>query len=193
LIAHRKANIIALVILASCAREATVREVPASPPAAGTIPPGTASSTIAAIDTSNPASDSLVGDADDESSPPMEDSISFGCTPKSFGPRDTLTFRMETPHGDEMAVTTPDKTWYQFVYRPGTPNENYSLAPGETFKTMSTLKVPADIRMPPAVYGRDTPEVVFNRPGQYVVVMGQNLHSDYTERPYICRITFSPR
>jgi hypothetical protein len=195
---HRKGISTALVILASCAREATVRDVPASPPAVSTMTSASASSTPASstpvvTDTTNQAGDSIVGNADDESLPPMEDSISLGCTPKTFGPRDTLTFRMETPHGHEMAVTTPDKTWYQFVYRPGTPKENYSLAPSETFKTMSTLKVPANIRMPPAVYGRDTPEVVFDRPGQYVVVMGENLHSDYTERPYICRITFSPR
>lgn len=196
---YRKANIIALVILVSCAREATVRDVPASPPVAETIPSASASSTPASStpivsDTASQAADTLVGDADDEYLPPMEDSLSLGCTPKSFGPRDTLTFRMETPHGGEMVLTTPDHTTYEFVYgQPSEGKKNYSLVPIEAFKTMSTLKVPADIRMPPYVYGRDTAETVFRQPGQYVVVMGENLHSDHTGRPYICRVTFSPR
>lgn len=199
MLTRRRASSAALVILASCAREASVREVPASPPAASTTPSGNASRTPIVTDTSKrsadslPAADSLVGDGDDDYLPPMDDSLSFSCKPKSFGPHDTLTLRMEAPHGGEVAVTTPDKTWYQFVYRPGTPNENYSVVPSETFKTMSMLKVPAAIRLPPAVYGRDTPEVVFSRGGQYVLVMGENLHSDYTERPYICSVTFLPR
>jgi hypothetical protein len=191
---HRKTTIIALVILASCAKEATVREVPASPRSADTILSGSASSTVSAIDTSNQAADSLVGDADDESSPPIDDSTAFSCTPKSFGPRDTLTFRMETPHGGEMSVRIPDNTTYGFVNaQPSEGRPNYSGVSSEAFKTMGTLKVPADIRMPPEVYGRDTAEVVFAQPGQYVVAMGVNLHSDHTDPPYICKLTFSPR
>jgi hypothetical protein len=197
-VTHRKARLIAFLVFMSCAKEATVREVPVSPPAAETIPSATASSTAASstpivTDTASQAADSLVGDGDDDYLPPMEDSISLGCTPKTFGRRDTLTFQMETPHAGEMELKTPDNISYGLVPGPGLAKGNRSLAPSETFKTMSTLKVPADIRMIPEIYGRDTPEVVFSRPGQYVVMMGQNLHSDYTERPYICKITFSPR
>ena len=89
---------IALVILASCSREATVRDVPASPPSAHSITSGNASSTVSrATDTSNQVADSIIGDADDESSPPIDDSTAFSCTPKSFGPRDTLTFGWKLP------------------------------------------------------------------------------------------------
>ena len=188
-----KANAIALVILASCAREAAVHDVPASPPSVAAIPSGNASSTVSrATDSSHQAADSIIGDADDESLPPIDDSTAFSCSPKSFGPRDTLTFRMETPHGDYLTVLTPADVFYYFVYpQPAAPTRQYSIVPSEAFKTMSTLKVPGDVRLPPRIYGKDTiPEVVFSQPGQYIVKMGENLESDYTGRPYICRLTF---
>jgi hypothetical protein len=68
------------------------------------------------------------------------------------------------------------------------------MVPSEAFKTKSTLKVSGDIRLPPQVYGKDTiPEVVFSRPGQYVENMGENLESDHTGPPYICKLTFTLR
>lgn len=189
-----KANTIALVILASCSREARVRDVPASPPSAAGIPSGNASSIVSrATDTSHQAPDSIIGDADDESLPPIDDSTAFSCTPKSFGSRDTLTFRMEAPHGDYLTVLTPADVFYYFVYpQPAVATRQYSIVPSEAFKTMSTLKVPGDIHLPPRIYGKDTiPEVVFSQAGQYIVKMGENLESDYTGRPYICKLTFT--
>lgn len=192
---HRIANLIALVILASCAREASVRELPASQPAAEAIPLGNASSTVSrAPDTPSQAPDSVIGDADDEFVPPMEDSTAFNCTPKSLGPRDTLTFQLATPHGGELTVRTPSDVYFSFVYpKLQDPTQKYSIVRSEDFKTMSTLKVPADIRLPPQVYGKDTiPEAVFSRPGQYVLQMGENMASDHTGPPYICKVMFTP-
>ena len=159
------------------------------------IPPGNASSTVSrAPDTSSQVPDSVIGDADDESVPPMEDSIAFSCTPRSLGPRDTLTLQLETPHGGELMVLTPSDVYFSFVYPPHEdPKQKYSLVPSEDFKTMSTLKVPADIRLPPHVYGRDTiPEAVFSRPGQYTLQMGDKMESDHTGPPYICKVMFTP-
>jgi hypothetical protein len=191
---HRIANIIALVILASCARETTVRELPASQPGTNPIPPGNASSTVSrAPDTSSQISDSVIGGADDESVPPMEDSIAFSCKPKSLGPRDTLILQFDTPHGGELMVLTPGDVNFSFVYPPyDTAHQKYSIVRTEAFRTVSTLKVPADIRLPPLYYGKDTiPEVVFSRPGQYVLQMGDTLASDYTGPPYICKVNFT--
>jgi hypothetical protein len=192
---HRIANLIALVILASCAREATIRDVPASQSGTKPIPAGNAASTVSrAPDTSSQAPDSVIGDADDESVPPMEDSIAFSCTPRSLGPRDTLTLQLETPHGGELMVLTPSDVYFSFVYpQSGGSTQKYSIVPSESFKTMSTLRVPADIRLPPHVYGRDTiPEPVFSRPGQYTLQMGDKMESDHTGPPYICKVMFTP-
>ena len=192
---HRIAKIIPLVILASCAREATVREVPASQPVAKPIPPANASSTVSrAPDTSSQVPDSVIGDADDESVPPMEDSIAFSCTPRSLGPRDTLTLQFETPHGGELMIFTPSEVYFSFVYPQGDNHaQKYSIVQSEDFKTMSTLRVPAGIRLPPLVYGKDTiPEAVFGRPGEYKLQMGDRMESDHTGPPYICKMMFTP-
>jgi hypothetical protein len=192
---HRIANLIALVILASCAREATIRDVPADQPAAKTISPEDASSTVSrAPDTSRQVRDSVIGDADDESVPPIEDSTAFSCTPRSLRPRDTLTLQLATPHGGELMARTPSDVFFSFVYPPyDTAHQKYSIVRSEDFKTMSRLKVQADIRLPPDVYGKDTiPEAVFSRPGQYVLQMGENMASDHTGPPYICKVMFTP-
>ena len=190
---HRIANLIALLILASCAREASVRELPPSQPAAKAIPLGNASSTVSrAPDTPNQTPDSVIGDADDESVPPIEDSTAFSCTPRSPRPRDTLTLQLASPHGGELMVRTPSDVYFSLVYPTRGP-QKYSIVPSEEFKTTSTLKVSADIRLPPDVYGKDTiPEAVFSRPGQYVLQMGENMASDHTGPPYICKVMFTP-
>ncbi len=183
------------MILVSCAREATDRDVPVSQPAAKAIPLGNASSTVSrAPDTSTQVPDSVIGDADDEFVPPIEDSTAFSCKPKSLGPRDTLTLQLDTPHGGELMVRTPSDVFFSFVYPPyDTAHQKYSIVPGEDFKTMSKLKVPADIRLPPLVYSKDTiPEAVFSRPGQYVLQMGDKMASDHTGPPYICKVMFTP-
>ncbi|MDP9279298.1 MAG: hypothetical protein M3P00_07750 [Gemmatimonadota bacterium] len=191
---HRIAKLIALAILASCAREATIRDVPASQPAAKAIPPGNASSTVSQAPDTFSVPDSVIGDADDESVPPIEDSTEFSCTPRSLGPRDTLTLHLATPHGGELMVLTPSDVFFSFVYpQLEDPTQKYSIVPSEDFKTMSTLKVPADIRLPPKVYGKDTvPEAVFSRPGQYVLQMGDKMESDHTGPPYICKVMVTP-
>ena len=124
----------------------------------------------------------------------MEDSVAFSCTPRSLGPRDTLTLQLETPHGGELTVITPNDVYFSFVYpQLEDPTQKYSIVPSDDFKTMSKLKVPSDIRLPPQVYGKDTiPEAVFSRPGQYVLQMGDKLASDHTGPPYICKVMFTP-
>jgi hypothetical protein len=192
---HRIANIIALLILGSCAREATVRELPASQPATKPIPPANASTTVSSLPAkSSQVPDSVIGDADDESVPPMEDSIAFSCTPRSLGPRDTLTLQLETPHGGELMILTPGDVYFSFVYPQGDNHaQKYSIVQSEDFKTMSTLKLPAGIRLPPLVYGKDTiPEAVFSRPGEYILQMGDKMESDHTGPPYICKVMFTP-
>ena len=192
---RRIANIIALVILASCAREAAVHDVPVSQPPAKTSPYGSASSTVSrAPDISSTIPDSLIGDADDESVPPKEDSTEFSCTPRSLRPHDTLTLRLDTPHGGELMVHTPSDVFFSFVYPPyDTAHQKYSIVRSEDFRTVSTLKVPVDVRLPPLIYGKDTiAEAVFSRPGQYVLQMGDTLASDYAGPPYICKVNFAP-
>ena len=68
-----------------------------------------------------------------------------------------------------------------------------SILPSEAFKGISVLKVPADVRLPPHVYGRDTiPEALFSGKGDYTIMMGENLESDHAAPPFTCTVTFIP-
>jgi hypothetical protein len=114
------------------------------------------------------------------------------CTPKALGPGDTLTLRMGAPHGDYLSIHSPDRTVYALVYpQLGKPRRNYSLIPSEDFRRIATFPIPGDVRGIPLVKGRDTIlEPVFNEPGKYLIVMGENLASDYGNRSSDCTVTF---
>jgi hypothetical protein len=131
--------------------------------------------------------------ADTSTPSPVVQSIS--CTPSTFGVGDTLTLRMGTPHGGELSIHSPDRTVYSLVERQwGTTRRDYSLVPSEDFKRMATLPLAADVRAIALVKGRDTiPEPVFSKPGKYIVVMGENLASDYSNRSSECTVTFVQR
>jgi len=115
----------------------------------------------------------------------------FSCTPNTFGPHDTLTLRMRTPHGDYLTATPPGGTVYFIVYPTlGEPTRRYSLVPSEAFKTMSTLRLPASVTATPRIAGRDTiPETFFARSGNYVLYLGQNMETDYP-KSVSCRVKF---
>lgn len=123
----------------------------------------------------------------DESQP----SEPFTCTPDTLRPGDTLTFRMRTPHGDYLIVRHPDRTVYFIVYpQLGNPTRKYSLIPSESFKQIRTVRLAADVRATPRVYGRDTIlEPVFNAPGKYLIHMGENLESDFNDKSFSCTVT----
>lgn len=142
------------------------------------------------------------GDAGDSTAPPLptadtqtESSVvqPIVCTPTTFGPGDTLTLRMGSPHGDMLSIHAPDNRTVYSLEEPtyGKGRRNYSLIPPEEFRKVATFPVPADVRAIALVVGRDTiPEPVFTKPGKYMVVMGENLASDYSNRSSNCSVTF---
>jgi len=102
---------------------------------------------------------------------------------------------MGTPHGDYLSIHSPNRTVYSLIYpQLGKPKRNYSLIPSEEFRGVATLPIPGDVRAIPLVYGRDTIlEPVFSDGGKYLIVMGENLASDYENRSSDCTVTFLPR
>jgi len=117
------------------------------------------------------------------------------CKPTTFGPGDTLTLRMWTPHGHYLTVTRSDRISYFVVYPPGRQSKpTYSLMPSDEFTHIATLRLPADVRAIPYVYGRDTIlEPVFGASGQYLLQMGDNIGTDYGAPPLHCNLTFVQR
>src|SRR5919205_2701057 len=101
-------TILAVLALISCERPSTNPPSPAviaadTPIRSRVDSPRPLISNVQPVD-SGPVPDSLIEGSDDESPPPVNDSTAFSCTPKSLGPRDTLTFRMKTPHGGELSI-----------------------------------------------------------------------------------------
>jgi hypothetical protein len=112
-------------------------------------------------------------------------------SPNSFSEGDTLTLTMVTPHAEYLAVDHPDRTVCFIVYPTfGEPTRKYSMMPSEDFKTVASLRIPADIKANPRVYGRENGvERVFDKPGTYVLRIGE-LETDYGPPISKCVVRF---
>ena len=135
-----------------------------------------------------------MGDADDELSPPVEDSSAFKCTPRKLHSADTLVFTFGVPHGAFLWVNAPSEMTYALVNRyPNSSGVPKSLVQSDTFRTTSVLRIPASIMWPPSYYGRDTiPERMFNQPGDYQIFLGDNYATDYGGPNFICTVSYIP-
>ena len=114
------------------------------------------------------------------------------CAPTTFGPGDTLTLRMHTPHGHYLWVTRSDRIAYLIVYpAQGELKAAYSLVPADDFTGVATIQLPSEIEAIPYVYGRDTiRERVFGEPGKYLLEVGDNFGTDLGTPPSSCNLTF---
>lgn len=114
------------------------------------------------------------------------------CDPTTFGPGDTLTLRMRTPHGHYLWITKSDRTAYLVVYPPqGELKADYSLMPDDEFARVETIRLPSQIEAIPYVYGRDTVrERVFSEPGKYLLEVGDNFATDAGSPAPSCNLTF---
>ena len=116
----------------------------------------------------------------------------LSCTPSTFGSGDTLTLRMKTPHGDYLIGTQPGDSLFYIVYPQfNVARRRYSLMPSDSFKTIPTLRLAADVRAVPWYYRRDTTLApFFARPGKYVLTMGEKLEGGEA-RAVSCSVTFT--
>jgi len=114
------------------------------------------------------------------------------CSPTTFGPGETLTLRMRTPHGHYLWITRSDRTAYLVVYPPqGELKAEYSLVPSDEFARVETIRLPSQIEAIPYVYGRDTVrERVFSEPGKYSLEVGDNFATDGGSPAPSCNLTF---
>src|SRR5436853_7384114 len=65
---------------------------------------------------------SSVGAADTTS-----DIVGLRCTPAVFSQKDTITLRMESPHGEYLMVSQPDSTTFFLSYPDSTEPRNFFL------------------------------------------------------------------
>lgn len=113
------------------------------------------------------------------------------CAPKIISRGDTLTLRMEVPHGEYLAVSRPDRAIFFLVYPKPEPNDFLVLS--EPFKDMPIIRFRADLQARPRIYGRETPEPLFSGPGDYLFVVGDHLESEGGEEyAWKCSVRFQP-
>jgi len=118
-------------------------------------------------------------------------SVGLTCAPDTLRQGDTLSLVMPVPHGQFLAVEQPSGTWFYIIHPPGYSNPDYSAVPSASFREMASYRLPTDIRALPRVHGRDTLEAVFNEPGKYTILMGEQLATDHGPPTANCKIAFS--
>lgn len=176
------------LLLMSCERTAKPREngsEASSTPTAGVRAPTPTSSSL--IDSAHGAPAALVASPSGAADSAM-DIEGLQCSPPVFSLKDTITLRMEYPHGEYLMVSQPDSTPFFLVYPDTTEPRNFFLVPADRFVTMPAIRFRADVKSLPRVYGRDTLETVFAKPGKYVVTIGHRLETEAASDVYKCTI-----
>lgn len=108
-------TIVAACILASCERSSLNNEGQAS---SSTSSGGKSANTVARslIDSAHLAPSALVP-SQSQAANTLTGIVGLTCTPTSATLKDTITLRMETPHGEYLTVTQPDSTSFFSLIR----------------------------------------------------------------------------
>jgi hypothetical protein len=152
-------------------------------------PPTIVTSSLTGVE--NSTSSALVTSPGTDAKQVMDTSINapgLQCAPTVITRRDTITLRMENPHGEYLEVTQPNGTLFYLIYPHPREPPNYLLMSSEAFTEMPTIRFLADVRSKPRIYGRDTLEPVFQEPGKYVLMIGSNLESERGSQIHKCTI-----
>jgi hypothetical protein len=182
-------------ILAACAQTPRDSESHASSSSAGTVDSANVTNRVS-IDSARGAPAALVP------LPPQtaaqvaaadSNTIDLHCTPSVFSRSDTITLRMESPHGEYLMVRQPDSTVFFLSYPDSTKPRNLFLVAADSFTQMPAIRFRADIRSRPFVYGRDTLEPVFAKPGKYVLTIGHKLETEHASDIHRCTIRLVSR
>jgi len=125
--------------------------------------------------------------------PPSQHNLT--CTPERLRRGDVLTLHMTQPHGASLYAVAPDTALYVIVFHgEGRPDltQRRSLMPPDSFATVNELRLPVRTQTAGVwVFGRDTNELLFRKPGMYRVIVGTDLQTDgpvYAE----CHVRYVP-
>lgn len=117
------------------------------------------------------------------------------CSPSVLRPTDVLTMRMAGEHGPTFMAIAPDRTPFVVVFHgEGQPDrgKRKSLVPPDSFARVTELNIdPRQFTAGPWVFGRDTNELLFTKPGFYRLIVGSDLETDgplYAE----CLVRYAP-
>ena len=182
-------------ILAACEHTARENESHASSSSASAVTSGNAANRVS-IDSAHGAPAALVpmpSEGAAQVAAASSDTIGLRCMPSVFSRSDTITLRMESPHGEYLMVSQPDSTPFFLSYPDSTEPRNFFLVAADSFAKMPAIRFRADVRSRPRVYGRDTLESVFTKPGKYVLTIGHKLETENASEIHRCTMRFVSR
>lgn len=121
--------------------------------------------------------------------PPAPAVNALDCRPAILRAHDVLELRMKTPHGGYLGVVAPGEFWFLLIY-PNPESERPSMISAQRFRQLDRLALPvATTRAAPWVHGHQQAVRVFRKPGDYKILISENLLShDYPVSS--CRVRF---
>jgi hypothetical protein len=121
--------------------------------------------------------------------PPAPAVSALDCRPAALQADDVLELSMKTPHGGYLGVVAPGEFWFLLIY-PNPEPERPSMMPAQRFRQLDRLTLPvATTRAAPWVHGHRRAVRVFRKPGDYKILIGDNLLShDYPVSS--CRVRY---
>jgi hypothetical protein len=117
------------------------------------------------------------------------------CSPKRLSRGSRLILDMSVPHGGDLAIVGPDRTFF-FVsfWQPDRTSASQSTFDWEKFKSRKRLEIiTSQLKATPWAAGRDEKELVFNRTGWYRVLLSENLETDDGTPFSECRVYYVDR
>ncbi len=114
---------------------------------------------------------------------PPAKAASFRCTPSVLHDGDTLTIRISTPHGGDLAIWDPnDRFFFLVFWQPEDPPAPRPLIDRQLFQSMPVLRLNTREAVAPILNeGWEAPTRIFTKPGKYHVVLSVNLETENTK------------
>ena len=114
------------------------------------------------------------------------------CSPRKLYRGDTLVITMSIPHGGDLAIMGPDRSFSFIVYyQPDKNSKQQPLIRREKFETMAQLKLATDqIREMMWAEDEKPNRLIFTKTGWYEVWLSANLETDDGTPVAKCRVYY---
>jgi hypothetical protein len=116
------------------------------------------------------------------------------CSPRRLYRGETLVLNMPVPHGGDLAIVGPKKSFSFIIFEPSENSKQQPLISRENFETMAQLKLPTDTVREMMWSADEKPNrLIFTRTGWYEVWLSANLETDDGTPIAKCRVYYIHR
>ena len=116
------------------------------------------------------------------------------CSPRRLYRGETLVLNMTVPHGGDLAIVGPKKSFSFLVFEPSENSRQQPLINREKFETMAQLRLATD-KVREMMWAADERpnRLIFTRTGWYEVWLSANLETDDGTPVAKCRVYYIHR